>query len=97
MHVRRPRILIAAALATIVALLPLAASGQAVAYRAALTGANEVPATTSTATGTFTANLDEAAGTITWTLTVPAITNTTAAHLHQAAAGANGGIVLPLF
>ena len=84
MRVPRPRILIAVALASMAALLPLAVSGQAAAvtYRAALVGANEVPPTASTATGTFTANLDEAAGTLTWTLSVPALTNATAAHLH---------------
>ncbi|RLT35036.1 MAG: CHRD domain-containing protein [Chloroflexi bacterium] len=99
MRVPRPRILIAVALASMAALLPLAVSGQAAAvtYRAALVGANEVPPTASTATGTFTANLDEAAGTLTWTLSVPALTNATAAHLHQGAQGANGGVILPLF
>src|SRR5690606_17825365 len=50
----------------------------------------------STATGTFTATLDEAAGTLAWTLSVPAITNMTASHIHQGAAGANGGVVLDL-
>ena len=66
-------------------------------WRAALTGANEVPATSSTATGTFTAALDETAQTLTWTLTVPSITAATAAHIHVGAAGVNGGVVVNLF
>ena len=86
-------------LAAAAALLPAVVLGQATTskYEAKLSGANEVPAVTTTATGTFTATLDEAAGTITWTLSVPAITNATAAHLHAGAAGVNGGVVLPLF
>jgi len=87
------------ALAMTAALLPAAVLGQATTsrYEARLSGANEVPPVTTTATGTFTATLDEAAGTLTWTLSVPAITNATAAHIHTGAAGANGGVVLLLF
>jgi hypothetical protein len=77
--------------------VPAMVAAQAVQYRATLNGASEVPPTTSTATGTFTASLDEAAGTITWTLSVPSITNAIAAHLHQAAPTAAGPIVLNLY
>jgi CHRD domain len=79
--------------------VPMVVSAQAgtTTWRATLSGANEVPANASTATGTFTATLDESAGTLAWTLSVPAITNTTAAHIHAGAAGANGGIVVNLF
>lgn len=86
--------LLAAAAAVAV---PMIVSAQATPWRAALTGANEVPATTSTATGTFTATLDEAAGTLTWSLSVPSITSATAAHIHTGAAGTSGGIVVNLF
>ena len=90
--------LVAAAVAV---LLPAIASAQTPAattrWSATAIGANEVPATTSTATGAFTATLDEAAGTLTWTLSVPAITNATAAHLHPGATGVNGSVTLPLF
>lgn len=87
------------ALAAAAALLPAVVLGQATTsrYEARLIGANEVPPVTTAATGTFTATLDEAAGTLAWTLGVPAITNTTAAHIHTGAAGANGGIVANLF
>ena len=90
------------AAAAVVALLPAIVTAQAIPpqttlFSGVLTGANEVPANASTATGEFTATLDEAAGTLTWSLSVPSITNATAAHLHAGAAGVNGGIVLPLF
>src|SRR5712691_9685893 len=79
------------------ALLPAVVFGQTAQFSARLSGANEVPATSSTATGTFVATLDEAAQTLTWTLTVPAIANVTQAHLHAGAAGTNAAVVLPLF
>ena len=43
--------------------IPAVAFGQAVQYTATLSGANVVPPKTTTATGTFTTTLDEAAGT----------------------------------
>lgn len=78
---------------------PLAVSAQTTpnTWRATLAGASESPATTSTATGTFSATLDETAGTLTWTLSVPNIKDATAAHIHTGAAGANGPVVLNLF
>ena len=87
------------AIAAAAALLPAVVLGQAAGtrYEARLTGANEVPAVTTTATGTFTAALDEAAGTLTWALSVPTITSATAAHIHTGAAGVNGGVVVTLF
>jgi hypothetical protein len=92
------RLLVAAVLAA-ATLLPAAVSAQTLTsqWAAALTGTQEVPANTSAACGTFTATIDEAANTITWSLSVPSITNATAAHLHTGQAGANGPIVLNLF
>jgi len=92
------RLLVAAVLAA-ATLLPAAASAQTLTsqWGAALSGANEVPANTSAARGTFTATIDEAANTITWSLAVPTITNATAAHLHTGQAGTNGPIALNLF
>lgn len=92
------RLLIAAVVAA-VTLLPAAVAAQTLTsqWGAALSGANEVPANTSTARGTFTATIDEAANTITWSLAVPTITNATAAHLHTGQAGTNGPVVLNLF
>lgn len=96
---RRVGLSIAATMFAVALAVPALVSAQAATttWRAALTGANEVPAVTTTATGTFTGTLDEAAGTLAWTLTVPAATSITAAHLHAGVAGANGGVVLGLY
>ena len=72
-------------------------SAQTTPWRAALVGTNEVPPVTTTATGTFTATLDETAGTLAWTLVVPTITSATQAHIHSGATGVNGPIVVNLF
>jgi plastocyanin len=63
---------------------------------ALLTGANEVPATTSSGTGSVTLRLDATAGTVlgTWNATGLS-SNIISAHVHRGAAGANGGIVIP--
>lgn len=83
--------------AVLAAFVPALVSGQAAQYTAQLIGANEMPSTTSTATGTFTATLDETAQTLTWGLAVPSITDAVAAHIHAGGAGVNGGIVFTLF
>lgn len=73
----------------------VAASGSAQTVGAVLTGSQEVPATTSPGNGNFTMSFDATRtnATVTWT-----VANLGAAitgfHVHQAAAGANGGIVI---
>ena len=59
----------------------------------ALSGANEVPAVTSAAagTGTVTINADR---TVAASITVTGM-NATASHIHEAAAGANGPVIVP--
>jgi len=88
-----------AALALLIALVPSLVAAQAAGsqWSTALRGSSEVPPTTSTATGTFSATLDEAAGTLTWTLSVPSIQNATMAHLHQGDPFSNGPVVVDLF
>ena len=76
---------------------PSVPNTQAAEMRAALYGSNEVPPTASTALGTWTGQLDEATGTISWTLSVPNIINATAAHLHLGGPTVSGAVVLPLF
>src|SRR5437867_2483671 len=90
--------LIAGALVALCA-LPALVSAQAATsqWRATLVGAQEVPPTNSTATGAYTATLNEAAKTITWSLSVPTITNATAAHLHFGAPTCVCPVVLPMF
>lgn len=97
--IRRGRrwLIAGAGLAALTALAPALVSGQTTEYSAELSGAQEVPATMSTATGSFTATLDEGAETLTWSLEVPTITDATMAHIHAGATGVNGGVVVTLF
>lgn len=62
---------------------------------ATLTGDQEVPSVLSAATGTGTLTLDRSTGALTGSLTLDGMT-ATAAHVHQGAAGANGGVVVGL-
>lgn len=62
-------------------------------FTATLTGANEVPAVTTSATGTatFTAVGDTA---IAYTVSVNGLTGMTMGHIHAGAAGVNGGVLV---
>ena len=62
-------------------------------FAATLSGANEVPPVTTTATGSasFTAVGDTA---ISYTITVNGLTGITMGHIHAGAAGVNGGVVV---
>ena len=63
--------------------------------RANLTGAQEVPPTTSAATGTVTFNINEARTQIDFTLNITtALPNIRESHIHVAPLGVNGPIVL---
>ena len=77
------------------ALLPALAMAQTADYSATLLGSNHSPPVTTSATGTFTASMT--GDVLSYTLTVPSITAVTAAHIHAGAAGASGGVAVPLF
>ena len=66
-------------------------------FGATLTGAAEVPPTTSTGTGTLEASLNKDTSVLTWKISYSGLTGpATAAHFHgPAMAGANAGVVLP--
>jgi len=64
-------------------------------YTATLSGANEVPAVESDATGTATVTID--GNVLSWRVEVKGLDNPTMAHIHGAAAGENGGVLVPLF
>ena len=68
-----------------------------VTYTVSLTGAGEVPSTTSTATGQCTFTLSSDGNTLHFVLTVNNLTNITAAHIHLGAAGQTGPVIVPLF
>lgn len=80
------------------ALLALTSRGEAATttFKADLKGANEVPANTTTGTGTATVTLDPATRQITWNLTFSGLTGAaTAAHIHgPAPAGKNAGVLI---
>jgi len=63
------------------------------AQTVALTGANEVPPVTTTATGSATVLID-ADRSVRVTVTVAGMTPT-ASHIHEGAAGANGPVIVP--
>ncbi|AIZ64642.1 hypothetical protein PK28_14955 [Hymenobacter sp. DG25B] len=65
-----------------------------VQVQATLTGAQEVPATPSAATGSLTGTYDKNTRLLTYTVTYQGITPT-AGHIHQAAPGASGPIMVP--
>ncbi len=67
----------------------------ATVFKATLSGAEEVPPVNTVAMGDATFNVGE--GSISFTLNVSNVTNATAAHIHAAAKGVNGPVVVPLF
>jgi hypothetical protein len=64
-------------------------------FTATLDGASEVPAVDTDATGTATVTID--GDELTWHLEVSGIDHPTMAHIHGAAPGENGGVLVPLF
>ena len=67
--------------------------GIAGSQQVALTGAAEVPAVTTTATGTATVTIKDDRS-VAVAVTVSGMTPT-ASHIHEAAAGANGPVIVP--
>ncbi len=65
-------------------------------FSASLLGGNEVPPNASTAIGSAVTVLNTTNNQVAVTLVTSGLVGGTAAHLHQAAAGSNGSIILPL-
>lgn len=61
-------------------------------FATTLSGSNEVPSNTSTATGSVSGSYDSVTKVLTVTVTYSGLTPT-AGHIHKAAAGSNGGVV----
>lgn len=75
----------------------LSASAQIIELRATINAAQENPATTSTATGTAVMLYDVSANTFDLIVSINGMSNTaTASHIHEGAAGTNGGVVTNL-
>jgi hypothetical protein len=67
--------------------------GQAQTVHASLGGYEEVPAISSTGSGSFLAKIDEAAGTIHWELSYDGLeADATQSHIHFGQSGVNGGV-----
>ncbi len=62
-----------------------------VRFTATLSGQNEVPANTSTATGTFTGTYDTGSKVLSYEVTYQGL-NPTMGHIHRGAPGKNGGV-----
>lgn len=69
--------------------------GQTITFKAVINGASEVPATSSSATGSATLIYSTSTKKFTLTATYSGVT-ATAAHIHKGAAGVSGGVVFPL-
>jgi len=95
MSILRNSVLVIAALAAIGAAPALA---DAVKYKAELSGASEVPPTTSKGKGSIEATYDSASKTLTWSGSYAELTGpATAAHFHgPAALGTNAGVLVPV-
>lgn len=65
-------------------------------FSARLTGANEVPANASAATGTAVAFLHQPDNRLVYMVDTTGLANVTAAHVHNGAVGVNGPVVFPL-
>jgi hypothetical protein len=78
-------------LGVVVSAAPVAGHAQTV--HASLSGFQEVPAISSTGTGSFRAKIDEAAGTIHWELSYSGLeADATQSHIHFGQSGVNGGV-----
>jgi CHRD domain len=72
-------------------------SATAETFTADLTGAAEVPAVSTAATGSVTLDYDPAADTLSFTVNISQLTNPSTARIYQGKAGATGTAVLTLF
>jgi CHRD domain len=96
---QRPRLAILVALVALIAMPSAAAAVDPTqpAYGGPMTGAQEVPAVVTTATGQGTAVISADGSTITYIVTYSGLSGTVnASHIHTGAAGVAGGVILPL-
>ena len=92
-HAAHARRLAASACAILLAGHPLCASSQEI--KVTLSGNQEIPPVTTPASGTGIAHGRSRTGSVTGSVTIAGM-SVTVAHIHEAAAGANGPIVVPL-
>jgi hypothetical protein len=85
-----------AGLVALLALTSMAAAAGGAKRATSLSGAEEVPPADPDGTGLAHITLNAGQATVCWELTVSNIQPATAAHIHKAPAGVNGGVVVPL-
>jgi hypothetical protein len=83
-------------LVAVLALTTTAAATGGAKRSTTLSGAEEVPPADPDGTGSAFITLNAGQATVCWELTVSNIQPATAAHIHKAPAGVNGGVVVPL-
>jgi hypothetical protein len=96
---RRRSLAVLALVASLIGLLALtstAATAAGAKRSTSLSGAEEVPPADPDGTGSARITLNVGQATVCWELTVSNIAPATAAHIHKAPAGVNGGVVVPL-
>lgn len=71
------------------------APSNTITFQVTMTGANEVPANMSAATGSATFTYNKTTYVLSGTVNFSGLTPT-AGHIHKGAAGANGGVIFPL-
>jgi len=71
------------------------APSNTITFQVTMTGANEVPANTSAATGSATFTYNKTTYILSGTVSFSGLTPT-AGHIHKGAAGTNGGVIFPL-
>ena len=76
-------------------LLAGTAGAQVSSYTAYLIGANEAPPADPDGVGFAVINIDQGAGTITFTAYVQNVAAISASHIHRGAAGVNGPVIIP--
>jgi len=84
-------------LATALVATPMIASAEVTTFQLRLSGDQEVPGPgdpDGQASGTL--SIDDATGQITWSLSYSGIATPAAMHIHTGAAGAGGGVAVPL-
>jgi len=84
------------ALATVPA-LALATGSATKTLTTKMSGKNEVPKGSPTASGTATIKLNSATGKVCWTFKVKGLHTVNASHIHKAPKGKAGNVVIPFF
>jgi hypothetical protein len=85
------------ALVSVPALALGASSAGTMTIKATMLGKNEVPKGSPTASGTATISLNAKTGRVCWTFAVKGLDTVTASHIHKAAKGKAGNVVIPFF